>query len=126
MLVPLAPTVVPELHMSTVNDLKDGVMGDSGDIVERNDRSLPAVPHSWRERESHEIPQSQSSPPGKRMHFSGSLIRLSTDTKAWRTSRSPKRLKKLTRQHKHQRPALNKQASRPEHDTNSEREHPHL
>jgi hypothetical protein len=52
MLVPLAPTVVPELqHMSTVNDLKDGVMGDSGDIVERNDRSLPAVPHSWRERE---------------------------------------------------------------------------
>jgi hypothetical protein len=70
MLVPLAPTVVPELqHMSTVNDLKDGVMGDSGDIVERNDRSLPAVPHSWRERESHEIPQSQSSPPGQANAF---------------------------------------------------------
>jgi hypothetical protein len=128
MLVPLAPTVVPELqHMSTVNDLKDGVMGDSGDIVERNDRSLPAVPHSWRERErATRFLKVNPVHPAKRMHFSGSLIRLSTDTKAWRTSRSPKRLKKLTRQHKHQRPALNKQASRPEHDTNSEREHPHL
>ena len=101
MLVPLAPTVVPELHMSTVNDLKDGVMGDSGDIVERNDRSLPAASHTSGEQASKPLPKvnhrASRAGSSKRMYFSGSLIRLSTDTKTWRKSEISQRLK-LTRQ----------------------------
>jgi hypothetical protein len=88
MLVPLAPTAVPELHMSTVKDLKDGVMSDIVG-VSWNATIVPSRPcHTSGESAmralSSKVNYQASSPvvpssSRQAMHFSGSLIRLSTD-----------------------------------------------